>query len=45
MEQVRPTGNNIVCKITIFYTSGKQHKEDHVSSIAMERINVQEGRS
>lgn len=36
MEQVSPTGNNIVCKITIVYTNGKQRKEDHVSSIAME---------
>jgi hypothetical protein len=36
MEQVKPTANNIVCKITIVYTNGKQRKEDHVSSIAME---------
>ena len=36
MEQVRPTDNNIVCKITIVYTNGKQRKEDYVSSIAME---------
>ena len=36
MEQVRPTDNNIVCKITIVYTIGRQRKEDYVSTIAME---------
>jgi hypothetical protein len=36
MEQVRPTENNIVCKITVVYTSGKQRKADYVSSLAME---------
>ena len=36
MEQVRPTDNNIVCKITIVYTNSRQRKEDYVSSIAME---------
>jgi len=36
MEQVRPAGNNVICKITIVYTNGKHHKEDYVSTLAME---------
>jgi len=36
MEQVRPAGNNIVCKIAIVYTNGKHHKEDYASTLAME---------
>ena len=42
IEQLKPTENNVVCKIKIVYISGKPRREDYVSSIAIEAATSRE---